>query len=457
MASVWGTAGAPQSVGSQILQFISPQDLADMQASAQADGFTGNLEDYAQQYYNDQLKQFYGQDFQQTGMDFTGADGQVYSRLGYDPTQPGSTIFAGLPGVAQYDQTQGWIAPKAYLNNASEQAASSGRGLISNALNSGAGLMAMAGGLGALGPLAGLGAAGGATGLEGVSFAPQTEFITPGLQGGFTTGGTASAFGGGLGAAEAAGVGAGGALGASEALSGLGPYSPTGLENVSFTPQTDFITPSGSNGVNVGSNFATGGTNTAFGGGTALGGTAATGASTLQNLMNGKGIQIGDTNIPNNVLAGAGQAALGYFGANQQSNALENIYNQTRADRLPALNAYNNALANPDSFYNSAPAMGATDAVLRRLSVNGNPALNPGDISKAASYSLGGYNDYLRGLTPAAFGTASTEANLGAGVANAEGGGLNAIGYGLGTALNPQPNLMDLIKQMGGINFGKIA
>jgi hypothetical protein len=143
-----------------------------------------------------------------------------------------------------------------------------------------------------------------------------------------------------------------------------------------------------------------------------------------------------------NILSGLGQAGLGYLGADKMADAYQNIYNQTRADRMPALGAFNTALQNPNDFYNSAPAMGATDAVLRKLSMQGNPASNPGLLSQAAAYNLGGYNDYLRALSGPAFGTTNSEINVASGAANAQGGGLNALGFGLNTAMQ-QPSALD--------------
>lgn len=164
------------------------------------------------------------------------------------------------------------------------------------------------------------------------------------------------------------------------------------------------------------------------------------GKSLLGSLVpgngNGTGLNLG------NVIAGLGQAGLGWLGADKQADALTGIYNQTRADRMPALSAFNAALNDPNSFYNSAPAMGATDAVLRRLSVQGNPAANPGLLSQAAAYNLGGYNDYLRALSGPAFGTTNSEINVATGAAGAQGQGLNALGFGLNTALQ-QPSAMD--------------
>jgi hypothetical protein len=199
----------------------------------------------------------------------------------------------------------------------------------------------------------------------------------------------------------------------------------------------------------------------AAGGGTAGatvagGGGIGTGAAPwYQQLFNaGKGLLGGALTQPtgggsgggglnlNNLLGGLLQGGLGYLGADKQAEAFQNIYNQSRADRMPALGAFNTALSDPNSFYNSAPAMGATDAVLRKLSMQGNPANNPGLLSQAAAYNLGGYNDYLRALSGPAFGTAGIEAQTGMGQAQAQGGGLNAIGYGLNTAFQ-QPSAFD--------------
>lgn len=188
----------------------------------------------------------------------------------------------------------------------------------------------------------------------------------------------------------------------------------------------------------------------AGGGGTGL-------LSTIANGVNGA---LGTTLTANdvlkmggNVLGSIGTGVLGNMGADKMADALSGIYQQTRSDRMPALGAFNNALSNPDTFYNSAPATGALDAVLRKLSVNGNPIGNPGDLAKAAAYNLGGYNDYLRTLSGPAFGTTGTEVNVATGAANADAGGYNATGYALGRALNPTPNLQDLLGGLGGLRL----
>jgi hypothetical protein len=205
----------------------------------------------------------------------------------------------------------------------------------------------------------------------------------------------------------------------------------------------------------VGANAGLPGYSPALTSGVAAGGAAgsslASGGGWLETLLNGGKSALGSL-LPGsgggsglnwgNILSGLGQAGLGYLGADKMADAYQNIYNQTRADRMPALGAFNTALQNPNSFYESAPAMGATDAVLRKLSMQGNPANNPGLLSQAAAYNLGGYNDYLRALSGPAFGTANTEVNVAGNAANAQGGGLNALGFGLNTMFQ-QPSAAD--------------
>lgn len=170
--------------------------------------------------------------------------------------------------------------------------------------------------------------------------------------------------------------------------------------------------------------------------------------SALSRVLNG-------TATPQDYLSLAGtigSTGLGIAGANNQSNQLRDIYNQQRADRAPALTAYNNALSNPNSWYSSAPAQGAADAAARALSIHGNPAGNPGDIAKLSAYNLGGYNSYLNGLEPAAFGGQQTQALLGTNAAQASGGIYNALGSGLAGLTNPPQSGLGQLSQI--LNLG---
>jgi hypothetical protein len=149
------------------------------------------------------------------------------------------------------------------------------------------------------------------------------------------------------------------------------------------------------------------------------------------------------------VLGTAGSTALGVLGSSQQADALTGISNQLRADRAPTLAAFNNAVANPGSYFTSPQATGAVDAVLRKLSTNGNPAGNPSDLAKAAAYNLGGYNDYLRTLSGPAFGTANTEASTATNAASADRGITATLAGGLGSLTSPDNSLDSLLKKYG--------
>ena len=158
--------------------------------------------------------------------------------------------------------------------------------------------------------------------------------------------------------------------------------------------------------------------------------------------------------IPGIGAAGVAIPAIGgAISANKTADTLQNIYNQQRSDRAPALAAYNNALANPNDFYNSAPAMGSVDAILRKLWTQGNPAANPGLLSQAAAYNLGGYNSYLNNLSGAAFGGQGTQAQLGTNIANAQGSQTAGLGYGLGQFLGTQQTQPNYGLTIGGMKF----
>ena len=152
-------------------------------------------------------------------------------------------------------------------------------------------------------------------------------------------------------------------------------------------------------------------------------------------------------------LLGAGGTTLaGLYGANKANNTLQNIFDQQRSDRAPALAAYNNALNNPNSWYTSAPAMGAADAAARALSVQGNPAWNPTLSAKLAANNLGGYNSYLNNLSGPAFGGQATQAALGTALAGTQNQAANAVAGGLGNLTTPTTDIATLLKQLQGLS-----
>lgn len=233
----------------------------------------------------------------------------------------------------------------------------------------------------------------------------------------------ASGVGGGLGGAATLGAG------------GAGAYSlGSGLANGLGSAAGSAVSSSGASGV---------------GPGAAAGLGAA--ASGLNNLF-GTNLSDADAKILGSLLGGG----LDLYGSLQKNNTLQDIYNQSRADRSSALNAFNDALAHPDTYYSSAPAMGSVDAVLRKLSVQGNPADNPGSLAKAAAYNLGGYNDYLRTLAGPAFGGQAATIAAGTNAANASADPYNVVGRTVGDITNPQTSLSDLMKQIngGGLTVG---
>jgi hypothetical protein len=295
-------------------------------------------------------------------------------------------------------------------------------------------------GYGSTGEFAGMGTFGGGSGLvggasgAGVSGATGGGELALGSGGSSAVGGGTAALGG-AGAAGGASYGFGSLPDTTQWMNPLELSGQSGALPTANTGQFGSVVDLANSGFNlpasagVSGGYTPGLLESIFNGG----------KSALGSLVPGNGG--GGLNM-GNVLAGLGQAGLGYLGADKMADAYQNIYNQTRADRMPALGAFNTALQNPNDFYNSAPAMGATDAVLRKLSMQGNPASNPGLLSQAAAYNLGGYNDYLRALSGPAFGTAGTEVNVASGAANAQGGGLNALGFGLNTMFQ-QPSAAD--------------
>ena len=182
-------------------------------------------------------------------------------------------------------------------------------------------------------------------------------------------------------------------------------------------------------------------------------GTASNAAGLAKWLKDTLGFDIDPSTLG---LLGTGlSTALGAYGANQQAKSLTDIANQARGDRQPALNAFNSALSDPNGWYNSAPAMGATEAVLRKLSVGaGNPATNPTALSQAAAYNLGGYNDYLRTMSGPAFGgqasTIAAQTNAAQGNTNV----YNALGSGLASLTSNQPDTNGLLAQLLKSQYG---
>jgi hypothetical protein len=181
--------------------------------------------------------------------------------------------------------------------------------------------------------------------------------------------------------------------------------------------------------------------------------------SVLQLLARAKSLGLGsgtgstgDSTGPNltNILGTLGSTALGVYGAGQASNQLHSVYDQITNARAPSLSAFNNAVTNPNSWYTSAPAMGAADAASRALSTQGNSADNPSLISQLSANQLGGYNKYLTTMAGPAFGAQPLQAQLGQNLATAAQGIPANLASGLGslTGTDPTSRLLDGLKKL---------
>jgi hypothetical protein len=204
------------------------------------------------------------------------------------------------------------------------------------------------------------------------------------------------------------------------------------------------------------------------GAGSAVGGALSGVGGAAQTVGNALTQPTGNTTfgIPNNILAGGLQGLLGYFGANQQADAYQNVANQQNAIGAPYRNLLNASyqpgftMANEPGYKDALDL--STDSFLRAASAGrapgvsgGNPMDNPGAWAETMKYvnsslalpQLNTYRGQLGQFGGMGLNTAGA-ASLGG--AQTAGGGLDAIGYGLGTIFNPQPNYADIFKQMGG-------
>lgn len=160
------------------------------------------------------------------------------------------------------------------------------------------------------------------------------------------------------------------------------------------------------------------------------------------------------------ILKGAGETALGMYGANQSADAMERISDKYMALGDPYRKRLADLYANPDSFLTSkevtTPVDQGTNALARALSVKGNPTGSGTALQEMQNYSsnmlfgkLGDEKTRLGALG----GLTQMPASVGMGAdmsaAQSQGSGLNALGYGLNSIINPSPqtSLSDLYKQ----------
>lgn len=183
----------------------------------------------------------------------------------------------------------------------------------------------------------------------------------------------------------------------------------------------------------------------AFGNVTSAGTTGAASSGGLAGLLGGSGFSPEMLRI----LGTVGATGLGMYGSNKQADSLRDIAAQGRADRAPFYNKSVEYLNNPNAFI-EGPGKTAVDAVLRRLSVNGNPANRPTSLATAGEFALNSWLNATTGLGNLGLAGEDTRANLQAQAAGADANVLNSLGYGLGQLTNPPRSLADILKQTKG-------
>lgn len=185
---------------------------------------------------------------------------------------------------------------------------------------------------------------------------------------------------------------------------------------------------------------------------------AAAGLGGLSSLTNG-GSGNSTFGIPNNILGGAAQGLGGWLAANQTGNAYENVANQYLQLGAPSRDRFEASFQPGWNLMSADPSLQAgidtaASSAARAMSVNGNPAQNPGMNAELQKYLLGSVilpqtNTYRsQQLTGGQLGT-NIAGTASMGQAGTAGSGMEAIGAGLGTIFNPQPNISDWMKQLG--------
>jgi hypothetical protein len=175
--------------------------------------------------------------------------------------------------------------------------------------------------------------------------------------------------------------------------------------------------------------------------------TAASGTA-LSRILGGSGT----TDDYLQVLGQVGPAALSAYGSANIAGDYKDLANKYMAMGEPYGNELQRISNDPNAFYTSPQATGATERILQRLSVSGNPA-GSGYSQALATDAL--YDQYGKerdrlagygGLT--AYNSAAPSAS-GAAI-NAKGSIYGDIGAGLGEVFNPKPSLAQLLRQYGG-------
>lgn len=146
-----------------------------------------------------------------------------------------------------------------------------------------------------------------------------------------------------------------------------------------------------------------------------------------------------------------GSTLLGMYGSNQQADSLRDLANQARADRQPFLNKSLEWLNDP-AAYAAGPGKASLDAVLRGLSVQGNPFGNPASLALAGDIANRNWQNAVTGFGNIGLSGQDSRNQILSQAINADSGALNSLGYGLENIFNPKPQntqLNNLMRQFG--------
>lgn len=195
------------------------------------------------------------------------------------------------------------------------------------------------------------------------------------------------------------------------------------------------VTPAQAASTGIGAANAANGANNAT--------TPAANGSALSRILDGTATTADYTQV----LGGVGAAGLGAFGAIQQANAFRDLAEKARADRAPFLAKANEWMANPDAYY-AGPGKSSLNAVLRGLSVNGNPFGNATSLALATEAGMRDWRGAVTGFGNMGLAGEDTRAQLGSNAINSDAGVWNAIGGGIADVTRPRNSLTDLYRQL---------
>jgi hypothetical protein len=242
----------------------------------------------------------------------------------------------------------------------------------------------------------------------------------------------------GVGGLTAEGMSALGTMGAAGAGMGMGTTGPLGaLSGAGNLATTNLANTAGLSGAGVGAGVA----------GATMPAGATTAASTISRLLKDNlGIDVGADTIG---LLGQGLGAgLGMLGSSQQSSALKDLQNQMSSQRAPFLNKAVGYLNDPNSFYSSPEATGASDAILRRLSTTyGNPGVSPTAQTMATGALYDRYANTINSLGSLGLSGQGIQADIGKDIVSSSGQPYAIAGNAVGNMTSSNFDINKLFQQ----------